>query len=108
MGQLEPFKKTFATSGKKTQLPPMDKQPRTEDILNAILPPKEWVESGKHFISHVSHREATRLDVASLRGLLDQKLAERQAREAGICPVREELFQQCFEEIIRQVTIDEP
>lgn len=111
LGQLEPFKKTFAASSgtnKKTQLPPMDKQPRTEDILNAILPPKEWVESGKHCIAHVSHREATRLDVASLRGLLDQKLAERQAREAGICPVREELFQQCFEEIIRQVTIDEP
>ena len=109
LGQLEPFKKTFAASGsKKTQLPPMEKQPRTEDILNAILPPKEWVESGKHCIAHVSHREATRLDVASLRGLLDQKLAERQAREAGICPVREELFQQCFEEIIRQVTIDEP
>jgi dynein light intermediate chain, axonemal len=108
LGQLEPFKKTFGTSSTKKQLPPMDRQPRTEDILNALLPPKEWVESGKHFISHVSHKEATRLDVASLRSLLDQKLSERQAREAGICPVREELFQQCFEEIIRQVTIDEP
>ena len=33
---------------------------------------------------------------------------ERQARESGICPVREELFAQCFDEIIRQVTIAEP
>jgi len=33
---------------------------------------------------------------------------ERQARESGICPVREELFSQCFDEIIRQVTINEP
>ena len=33
---------------------------------------------------------------------------ERQARESGICPVREELFSQCFDEIIRQVTISEP
>lgn len=33
---------------------------------------------------------------------------ERQARESGICPVREELFAQCFDEIIRQVTLSEP
>lgn len=33
---------------------------------------------------------------------------ERQARESGICPVREELFSQCFDEIIRQVTLDNP
>ena len=55
------------------------------------------------------------MDVARLREMLDQKLMEqliksmeRQARETGICPVREELFQQCFDEIIRQVTLSEP
>lgn len=26
-----------------------------------------------------------------------------QARETGICPVREELYAQCFDELIRQV-----
>ncbi len=36
--------------------------------------------------------EATRVDVARLREELDKKLMERQAREGGICPVREELF----------------
>jgi dynein light intermediate chain, axonemal len=56
----------------------------------------------------VSHQEATRVDVARLREMLDQKLMERQARESGICPVREELFSQCFDEIIRQVTLNEP
>merc|ERR1719498_1656410 len=40
--------------------------------------------------------------------MLDQKLMERQARDSGICPVREELFSQCFDEIIRQVTLSEP
>ena len=40
--------------------------------------------------------------------MLDQKLMERQARESGICPVREELFSQCFDEIIRQVCLNEP
>lgn len=29
-------------------------------------------------------------------------------RESGICPIREELHNQCFDEIIRQVTIDGP
>ena len=33
---------------------------------------------------------------------------ERQARESGICPVREELFSQTFDEIIRQITLSEP
>merc|ERR1712205_21935 len=31
-----------------------------------------------------------------------------QARETGICPVREELYAQCFDELIRQVTINCP
>ena len=97
----------------------MESKPSSEDILNAILPPREWIENGKklslsltqttgkHYIQYVSHQEASRVDVARLREMLDQKLMERQARESGICPVREELFSQCFDEIIRQVTISE-
>ena len=99
----------FPSGSKKQQLPPMDStKPSSEDILNAILPPREWVESGKHYIQYVSHQPASRVDVARLREMLDQKLMERQARESGICPVREELFSQCFDEIIRQVTLSEP
>merc|ERR1711966_97708 len=33
-------------------------------------------------------------------------LTTRQARETGICPVREELYAQCYDELIRQVTIN--
>lgn len=29
-------------------------------------------------------------------------------RDSGICSIREELHRQCFDEIIRQVTIDSP
>ena len=39
---------------------------------------------------------------------MDEKIKERQAREKGICAVREELYSQCFDEIIRQVTIECP
>ena len=31
---------------------------------------------------------------------------KKREKEKGICPVREELYSQCFDEIIRQVTID--
>jgi hypothetical protein len=47
----------------------MEAKPSSEDILNAILPPREWVENGihqfincvdkfnigKHYIQYVSH-----------------------------------------------------
>ena len=33
-------------------------------------------------------------------------MQQRQARETGICPIREELYAQCFDELIRQVTVN--
>merc|ERR1712024_232257 len=47
-----------------------------------------------------------RLDVINLQQNLDAKLLELQARETGMCPIREELYSQCFDELIRQVTIN--
>jgi dynein light intermediate chain len=35
-------------------------------------------------------------------------LQEKQARKSGICPIREELHNQLFDEIIRQATINLP
>lgn len=29
-----------------------------------------------------------------------------EARDCGICPIREELYSQCFDEVIRQITIN--
>nr|CCA17151.1 sporangia induced 28 kDa inner dynein arm light chain putative [Albugo laibachii Nc14] len=78
----------------------------TEDILNSILPPKEWTEDGQLWIQYVSSTPATRLDVINLQDHLDLRLQQRQARETGICPVREELYAQCFDELIRQITIN--
>lgn len=77
---------------------PAEKQPasQTEDILNSILPPREWTEDGQLWIQYVSSTPATRLDVVNLQERLDHALQARQARETGICPVREELYAQCF------------
>ena len=30
----------------------------------------------------------------------------RRAKESGVCPIREKLYNECFEEIIRQVTVN--
>lgn len=91
------------------KLPPMSadlNKNQTEEILNAILPPREWTENGQLWIQQVSSTPATRLDVVNLQEQLDMRLQQRQARETGICPVRRELYSQCFDELIRQVTIN--
>jgi dynein light intermediate chain, axonemal len=61
-------------------LPASDAKPSTDDILNAILPPREWDQEGKHYIQYVSHNPASREDVANLQKLLDERLLARQAR----------------------------
>ncbi len=78
----------------------------TEEILDSILPPREWEEDGQLWRQSVSSTPATRLDVINLQEQLDQKLEQRQARETGICQVRRELYAQCFDELIRQCTIN--
>ena len=78
----------------------------TEEILDSILPPREWEEHGQLWRQSVSSTPATRLDVINLQEQLDQKLEQRQARETGICQVRRELYAQCFDELIRQCTIN--
>jgi dynein light intermediate chain len=59
-------------------------------------------------MQYVSHTNASREDIETLTQLLKQALEYRQARKEGICPIREELFSQAFDEIIRQVTINCP
>uniref|UniRef100_A0A0L8GQ68 Uncharacterized protein n=1 Tax=Octopus bimaculoides TaxID=37653 RepID=A0A0L8GQ68_OCTBM len=79
---------------------------QTDEVLNSILPPREWTENGQLWVQQVSSTPATRLDVVTLQEELDRRLQQRQARETGICAVRRELYSQCFDELIRQVTIN--
>jgi dynein light intermediate chain, axonemal len=99
-------KKTAARKTKATKSGEAAAVPQTEDILNSILPPREFEEDGQKWVQFVSSTPATRLDVLNLQEHLDQRLLQRQARETGICPVREELYAQSFDEIIRQVTVN--
>jgi len=96
------------TTLKKRQLPAIESNPSIGEALNAIFPPKIFDENGKRYIQYVSQEPATREKARDLFKALDEKIKERQAREKGICAVREELYSQCFDEIIRQVTIECP
>ncbi|XP_017279254.1 axonemal dynein light intermediate polypeptide 1 [Kryptolebias marmoratus] len=77
-----------------------------DDILHIILPPREWTIGNEMWVQQVSSAPCTRADVLRLEEILDTKLQQRQARQTGICPVRRELYSQCFDELIRQVTIN--
>ena len=57
---------------------------------------REWTDNGQLWVQQVSSTPATRLDVVNLQEELDRRLQQRQARETGICPVRRELYSQCF------------
>lgn len=57
---------------------------------------REWTDGNQLWVQQVSSAPCTRTDVVHLEELLDTKLQQRQARETGICPVRRELYSQCF------------
>ncbi|GKT37230.1 Axonemal dynein light intermediate polypeptide 1 [Aduncisulcus paluster] len=101
-------KTTKGKTGRKL-LPPVGKGSSAasapDDVLNEILPPRIYQDGDKTWIQHVSTTPATRMDVINLQHLLQKRLKERQAREIGICAVREELYAQCFDELIRQTTV---
>lgn len=79
----------------------------TEDILNSILPPREYtLDKQQLMIQSVLSTPATKADVLKLQEDLETLLQQKQARETGICPIREELYAQCFDELIRQITIN--
>ena len=63
-----------------------------QEVLNSILPPREWEYDGKLWRQSVSASPATRLDVMNLQEQLDQKLQQRQARETGICQVSKQIL----------------
>eukprot|EP00485_Elphidium_margaritaceum_P005790 CAMPEP_0202691442 /NCGR_PEP_ID=MMETSP1385-20130828/6159_1 /ASSEMBLY_ACC=CAM_ASM_000861 /TAXON_ID=933848 /ORGANISM="Elphidium margaritaceum" /LENGTH=244 /DNA_ID=CAMNT_0049346847 /DNA_START=93 /DNA_END=827 /DNA_ORIENTATION=+ len=75
------------------------------NILNALLPPIKVASDG---YKQVSVAKPTRGSVVQLQTAWDEQLQLRAARSSGICAIREELNQQAFNEIIRQITIELP
>ncbi len=79
----------------------------TEDILNMILPPIDFKNhKSQECLQYVLTTPAKVSDVYELQTQLDNSLQNEQARETGICPLREKIYNEFFEELIRQITIN--
>ena len=77
-----------------------------KDALNKILPPKKTFQNDQLWVQYVSCTPVTKAEVLNLQEGLDRRLQTMQARETGICPIREQLYNECFDELIRQITIN--
>ncbi|CAF90639.1 unnamed protein product, partial [Tetraodon nigroviridis] len=58
------------------------------------------------WMQQVSSAPSTEADVLQLKESLDAKLQQRGARRMGICPIRSELYSQCFDELVRQMAVN--
>ena len=76
------------------------------DFLDQILPPKRFSDGTLDYVQHVSTTPSSRSDILALEEQLDDLIKTRKARLTGIDPVKGELYDECFNEIIRQVAID--
>lgn len=57
-------------------------------------------------MQYVSHQRPEREDVERLQKQLDLTLLKKQARLDAICPIRQHIFSQVLDELIRQSTLD--
>lgn len=93
---------------RKKKVHPVEPNPNQEtiDFLDTLLPPRTVIDGSQEFRLHASATQTSRLDVIKLEEQLDQLLKDRKARDKGICPVRSALFEDCMNELIREVALD--
>ena len=77
-----------------------------KDALNRLLPPKKITDKEQEWVQYVTCTPVAKADVVNLQENLDRRLQTEQARETGICPIREKLYTECFDELIRQITLN--
>ncbi|CAM9644429.1 unnamed protein product, partial [Sphacelaria rigidula] len=77
-------------------------------VLKAIIPNKEWRNEEGDWVQTVSSAEWSRAELESLQANVDDRLASLQARSGAICTVREQVFSELYDEVIRQITLECP
>ena len=77
-----------------------------KDALNRLLPPKKITDKDQEWVQYVTCNPVAKADVVNLQENLERRLQTEQARETGIRPIREKLYQECFDELIRQITLN--
>jgi dynein light intermediate chain len=78
----------------------------TREVVNSLFPPTEFTEGGVRYTQQVSINSVGKSDVQKLRTQLTNLLAARTARPTGVCLIRSDIYSQCFDEVVRQVTVD--
>lgn len=85
-------------------LPPQPFRP-----ANGPRPVSEFNDGeGNRYVVYVRRDALSRADLSALERNLERKLRAKQARDAPVCPVREECFSEAFDELIRQVILECP
>ncbi len=77
-----------------------------EEVLNTIISSLVTEDQGKIWLQTPVSFPATNIEVVRLKENLDKCLARKDAKQFGVCHVREDLYFQCLDEIIRQVIIN--
>jgi len=77
-----------------------------KDALNRLLPPKKITDKDQEWVQYVTCTPVAKADVVNLQENLDRRLQTEQARETGFCPIIEKLYTECFDELIRQITLN--
>ena len=81
----------------------------TDKVLDCVLPPRRWEEAdGTALMQRVDHTQVSREALSELRETFEFKLQDAKARRQGICTVRQSIYAMLFDELLRQVTIDNP
>ena len=78
-------------------------------LLSILVPPRlSFRDGGRRVVEYPSSQSSTRFQVLQLQDELNATLTARQARTAGLCPLRASVFHALFSELIRQVAVDSP
>jgi dynein light intermediate chain len=95
-------------TAKRRKLPVREPNPQqaTVDFLDSLLPTHRYIEGIYEYCQHASLAMTTRSDVLKLEEQLDQLLKEKKARDKGICPIRHQLYEDCMNELIREVALE--
>lgn len=77
-------------------------------LLRAMIPNKVWRDEAGEWVQTVSGKELTREELEQMGALLKSQLVALQGRPQALCSVREQIFSEFFDEMVRQITIECP
>ncbi|KAI6192307.1 Dyla-1 [Aphelenchoides bicaudatus] len=87
-------------------LPPIEPEKQLRFIMDCVIVPRKREIDGKSWLERASTVPSTRLDILGLQQRFETELNVSHAKSFGICPIRRRIYDELFDELIRQVTIN--